>query len=77
MTILNDEKLNKILAEMSGQGPVPWGYLRDRYTGKMGRRSERFARTMMSYARRWPNRIALTRPHNVSEEPTVEILNAE
>lgn len=72
---MNDEKLNKILAEMSGQGPVPWGYLRDRYTGKMGRRSERFARTMTAYARRWPNRIVLTRPYNVSEEPNVEILN--
>jgi len=72
---MKDAKLNKILAEMSGQGPAPWGHFRDRYTGKMGRRSERFARTMTAYAERWPDRIVITRPYNVSDEPMMEILN--
>ena len=77
MAKLNDKKLNEILGEMSGHGPAPWGQLRDLYTGKMGKRSERFTRTMMDYAERWPKRIIISRPYNVSESPMVEVLADE
>jgi hypothetical protein len=29
---------------------------------------------MMAYAKRWPGRIIITRPYNISESPTIEVL---
>lgn len=74
-----DEKLNKILKSVSGKGPYPWSYFRDAYCGSgRGRTAPRrirelFTNRMMEYADMSP-RIIITRPYNVSESPTVEVL---
>ena len=73
MTKLNDGKLNKILADVAGKGVRPWSYFRDAYCGG-AKRSSRFTETMMAYAEKWPKRIIITRPYNVSESPMVEVL---
>jgi hypothetical protein len=73
MAKLNDSRLNKILTEAAGRGPLPWAYYREAYCG-YGRKSQRFTEMMMAYARRWPNRIIITRPYNVSESPMIEVL---
>lgn len=75
-TFFDDEKLNKILAEEAGRGPLPWSHFRTRYCG-FGRKvnnKKNFTESMMKYARKAPHRIVIVRPYNVSEEPTVEIL---
>jgi hypothetical protein len=74
MDILNDSKLNNLLTEAAGQGPLPWSHYRDAYCGR-GKRSSKFTKVIMAYAERWPSRIIITRPYNVSESPMVEVLN--
>lgn len=73
MAKLNDGKLNKILTDAAGRGALPWSHYRDAYCGR-GKRSEKFTETMMAYAERWPRRIIITRPYNVSESPMIEVL---
>jgi hypothetical protein len=67
------DKLNEILKKAKGQGPLPWSHYRDAYCGR-GKKSSKFAELMMEYAQRWPKRIIITRPYNVSESPMIEVL---
>lgn len=79
MSKFKDEKLNAILKGVSGKGPYPWSYFRDAYCGSgRGRAApkrirELFTKRMMEYVELSP-RIILTRPYNVSEPPTIEVL---
>lgn len=73
MPKLNDDKLNKILTDAAGRGALPWSHYRDAYCGR-GKKSGKFTETMMAYAERWPRRIIITRPYNVSESPMIEVL---
>ena len=73
MPKLNDDRLNKILAGAAGQGPLPWSHYRDAYCGYR-RKSQRFTEMMTAYAQKWPNRIIVTRPYDVTNEsPMIEV----
>ena len=79
MSKFYDEKLNKILKSASGKGPYPWSHYRDAYCGSgrgrpvPRRLRELFTKRMMEYIEMSP-RIILTRPYNISEPPTIEVL---
>ncbi len=73
----DDNVLNEILKQEAGKGPKPWSHFRTRYCGfqRSHKSNKKFTRSMLKYAEKLPHRIIIERPYNISEDPTVEILN--
>jgi len=67
-----DKILNSVLAEMAGQGVMPWGVVAGEYKRQKGK--GKLGQLIHDYARAWPHRIKITHGYNVSAGWDVEIV---
>ena len=67
---MKSDAMNELLVTVAGNGELPYYFLRDMYVAYGGRH---FNMTLRWYADRWPERIIIHRPYNVSESPMIEV----
>jgi hypothetical protein len=77
-----DKKLNKALAQIRGKGPISWQALKAIYGDSRLIEIKdddgycvvsKFSQSLHEYAKK-SERIIIKRPYNVSDSPTIEVL---
>ena len=66
-----DAHMNALLARYSGKGKQHYRHLRDAHKSMGG---EGFGALLIAYAQRWPDRVVIHRPYNISASPMIEVL---
>ena len=66
-----DPHMNTLLARYSGKGKQHYRHLRDTHAHMGG---QGFGDLLIAYAQRWPDRVVIHRPYNLSASPMIEVL---
>ena len=68
---MQDDKMNSLLKRVSGKGRMHYKFLEEEYKSAGG---TAFGKTIDWYAQRWPDRVVIHRPYNISASPMIEVL---
>ena len=60
------------LKQIRGRGPLPWSYVRASFIANGGEQYQ-MAKAIALMANKYPNRLLITRPYNVSDSATIEV----
>jgi hypothetical protein len=60
------------LKQIRGQGPLPWSYVRASFIANGGEKYQ-MAKAISLMQTKYPHRLLITRPHNVSDSATIEV----
>ena len=60
------------LKQIRGRGPLPWSYVRASFIANGGEQYQ-MAKAIALMANKYPHRLLITRPYNVSDSANIEV----